>query len=95
MVILLIFAYYMHSITSQEKPLRPVIMLLTSIVTLIGDFSRVIVVYGCSVMPFVFKYPFLSRAERENTKIKKGSKEISIRRVMEQFKGSPSFDEGV
>jgi len=87
MILLLIFAYYMHMITDDDKPLRPFIMLFTSIITLIGDFTRVVVVYGCPVLPHLFKYPFLSKAERENTKIRKGTKDISIRRIMEHIKG--------
>ena len=94
MILLIIFAYYMHMMTNEDKPLRPILMLLTSIVTLIGDFARVVVVHGCGVLKYLFRYPWLSKAERENTKIKKGSKEISIRRVMEGIKGSITFDKG-
>ncbi len=88
MILLLIVAYYMHMITTEDRPLRPYLMLLTSIVTLVGDFARVIVVYGLGVLKYLFKYPWLTKSERENTKIKKGSKEISIRRVMEGIKGN-------
>ena len=95
MILLLIFAYYMHLITTDDKPLRPALMLLTAIVTLIGDFARVVVVYGCGVLRYLFRYPWLTRAERENTKIKKGSKEISIRRVMEGIKGSSRSSGGL
>ena len=94
MILLLIFSYYMHLMTTEDKPLRPVLMLLTSMVTLIGDFARVVVVYGCGVLRFLFRYPWLTKAERENIKIKKGSKEISIRRVMEGIKGRKAITRG-
>jgi len=89
MVLLLIFSYYMYMTTSQEKPLRPLLMLVTAVITLVGDFSRIVAVYGCSVTNHLVRYPWLSKAERENTKIKKGTKELSLRRIMETVKGSP------
>lgn len=87
MILLLIFSYYMHMVTTEDAPLKPSIMLATSLITLIGDFSRVIVVYGCNVITHLVRYPWMSYQDREKTKIKKGNKEISIRRIMEAIKG--------
>lgn len=88
MILLMIFSYYMYMTTSEEKPLRPLLMLATAVITLVGDFSRVVAVYGCGVIKYLVRYPWLSKADRENTKIKKGTKELSIRRIMESIKGS-------
>ena len=88
MVLLLIFSYYMYMTTSEDKPLRPLLMLATAAITLVGDFSRVVAVYGCGVTKHLLRYPWLSKAERENTKVKKGTKELSLRRIMETVKGT-------
>lgn len=88
MVLLLIISYYMHMTTTDDRPLRPGIMLVTSIITLVGDASRIVVVYGCGVLQHLLRYPWLSLQDRENIKIKKGNREISIRRIMEAIKGS-------
>jgi hypothetical protein len=87
MILLLIISYYMHIITTDERPLRPGIMLATSIITLVGDTSRIVVVYGLGVLQHLVRYPWLSKQDRENIKIKKGNKEISIRRIVEAIKG--------
>lgn len=92
MVIMLIISYYMHMITTDDRPLRPGIMLLTSIITLVGDASRIVVVYGCGVLQHLIRYPWLSLQDRENIKIKKGNRDISIRRIMEAIKGGLIYD---
>lgn len=87
MVLLLIYSYYMYMSSSDDRPLRPYLMLTSAVATLIGDFSRVVVNYGCGVLRHLFRYPWLSKQERENTKIKKGGKELSIRRIVESIRG--------
>lgn len=92
MVLLLLYSYYMHQTTNEEKPLRPYLMLGTAIVSLIGDFARVIVVHGPGVLRHLFSYPFMTKKEREDIKIRKGNKETSLRRIFEKIKGPLFYD---
>lgn len=79
------FAVYMH--VNYTHGIDTKIMVLTSVVTIIGDFSRAIVIYGCGVVPKICKYPWMTAYDRETITIRKGGKEITIRRVIEHLKG--------